>query len=117
MELSLLVPGVTVNAVSTVPLGNSNQGRFQINVDGQQVTQNAAGSGFGQPQFSREAMAQFQVITNRFDATLGRSAQLQINAQTKSGTNTIHGSAYGYFRSDSFNAADPIAQRVLPFKN
>lgn len=75
MERFLLVPGVTVNAVSTVPLGNGSQGRFQINVDGQQVTQNAAGTGFGQPQFSREAMAQFQVITNRFDATLGRSAQ------------------------------------------
>lgn len=117
MELSLLVPGVTVNAVSTVPLGNGSQGRFQINVDGQQVTQNAAGTGFGQPQFSREAMAQFQVITNRFDATLGRSSQIQINAQTKSGTNSLHGSAYGYFRSDRFNAADPIAQRVLPFKN
>ena len=117
MELSLLVPGVTVNAVSTVPLGNGSQGRFQINVDGQQVTQNAAGTGFGQPQFSREAMAQFQVITNRFDATLGRSAQIQINAQTKSGTNSIHGSTYGFFRADRFNAADPIAQRVLPFKN
>lgn len=117
MELSLLVPGVTVNAVSTVPLGNGSQGRFQINVDGQQLTQNAAGTGFGQPQFSREAMSQFQVITNRFDATLGRSAQLQINAQTKSGTNSFHGSAYGFFRSDRFNAADPIAQRVLPFSN
>lgn len=117
MELSLLVPGVTVNAVSTVPLGNGNQGRFQINVDGQQVTQNAAGTGFGQPQYSREAMAQFQVITNRFDATLGRSTQLQVNAQTKSGSNSFHGSGYGYFRSDRFNAADPIAQRVLPFSN
>lgn len=117
MELSLLVPGVTVNAVSTVPLGNGSQGRFQINVDGQQVTQNAAGTGFGQPQYSREAMAQFQVITNRFDATLGRSSQIQVNAQTKSGTNAYHGSGYGYFRSDSLNAADPIAQRVLPFQN
>lgn len=117
MELSLLVPGVTVNAVSTVPLGNSSAGRFQINVDGQQVTQNAAGTGFGQPQFSREAMSQFQVITNRFDATLGRSSQIQVNAQTKSGSNALHGSAYGYFRSDAVNAADPIGQRVLPFKN
>lgn len=117
MELSLLVPGVTVNAVSTVPLGNGSQGRFQINVDGQQVTQNAAGTGFGQPQYSREAMAQFQVITNRFDATLGRSAQMQVNAQTKAGTNSFHGSGYGYFRSDRFNAADPVAQTVLPYEN
>lgn len=117
MELALLVPGITQNAVSTTPLGSVSQGKFQINVDGQQVTQNAAGAGFGQPQYSREAMAQFQVITNRFDATLGRSSQIQVNAQTKSGTNSLHGSAYGYFRSDSLNAADPIAQRVLPFSN
>ncbi len=117
MELSLLVPGVTVNAVGNTPLGTVSGGRFQINVDGQQMTQNSAGTGFGQPQFSREAMAQFQVITNRFDATLGRSSQIQVNAQTKSGTNQLHGSAYGYFRNDRLNAADPIAQRVLPFSN
>lgn len=117
MELSLLVPGVTVNAIGQTPLGAVSGGRFQINVDGQQVTQNSAGAGFGQPQYSREAMAQFQVITNRFDATLGRSAQIQVNAQTKSGSNELHGSAYGYFRSDRFNAADRLAQRVLPFSN
>ncbi|BDC51387.1 membrane protein [Bryobacterales bacterium F-183] len=117
MELSLLVPGVTVNAIGNTPLGTVSGGRFQINVDGQQVTQNSAGTGFGQPQYSREAMEQFQVITNRFDATLGRSSQIQVNAQTRSGTNQYHGSAYGYFRSDKFNAADPLAQRVLPFSN
>ncbi|MBI2685699.1 MAG: TonB-dependent receptor [Acidobacteria bacterium] len=117
MELSLLVPGVTVNAIGNTPLGSVSGGRFQINVDGQQVTQNSAGTGFGQPQYSREAMEQFQVITNRFDATLGRSSQIQVNAQTRSGTNLFHGSAYGYFRTDAVNAADPIAQRVLPFSN
>ena len=117
MELSLLVPGVTVNAVGNTPLGTVSGGRFQINVDGQQMTQNAAGTGFGQPQFSREAMSQFQVITNRFDATLGRSSQIQVNAQTRSGTNDWHGSGYGFFRTDKVNAADPIAQRVLPFSN
>lgn len=117
MELSLLVPGVTVNSIGNTPLGTVSSGRFQINVDGQQVTQNSAGTGFGQPQYSREAMEQFQVITNRFDATLGRSSQIQVNAQTKSGTNSLHGSAYGYFRTDAVNAADPIAQRVLPFSD
>ena len=117
MELSLLSPGVARNDVSFTPMGGDNTGKFQINVDGQQVTQNTADQSFGQPQYSRDAMDQFQVITNRFDATLGRSAQIQINAQTKAGTNAFHGSAYGYFRSDSFNAADPIAQKVLPFSD
>ncbi|HEY1497859.1 MAG TPA: TonB-dependent receptor [Candidatus Solibacter sp.] len=117
MELSLLSPGVARNDVSFTPLGGDNSGKFQINVDGQQVTQNTADQSFGQPQYSRDAMDQFQVITNRFDATLGRSAQMQLNAQTKAGSNNFHGTAYGYFRSDSFNAADPIAQKVLPFSD
>src|SRR5690606_32350832 len=116
MELSLLVPGVTTNAVGATPLDSDN-GRFQINMDGQQVTQNSAGSGFGQAQYSREAISEFQIITNRFDATLGRSLQIQINAQSKSGSNEYHGSAYGYFRDDSMNASDKIAGRVLPFQN
>ena len=115
MELALLVPGITKNAVGFTPLGTTDSGKFQINVDGQQVTQNTAGSGFGQPQYSRDALDQYQIITNRFDATMGRSSGIQINAQTKSGTNQFHGSLYGYFRNDAFNAADPIAQRVLPF--
>ena len=50
MELALLVPGITKNAVGFTPLGTTDSGKFQINVDGQQVTQNTAGSGFGQPQ-------------------------------------------------------------------
>lgn len=117
MELSLLVPGVTKNSVDFTPLGTTSGGKFQINVDGQQVTQNTAGDSFGQPQYSRDAMDQFQIITNRFDATLGRSSQIQVNAQTKSGTNDFHGTAYGYFRNDALNAADPIAQKVLPFSD
>ena len=77
MELTLLSPGVARNDVGFSPLGGDNSGKFQINVDGQQVTQNTADQSFGQPQYSRDAMDQFQIITNRFDATLGRSAQIQ----------------------------------------
>jgi hypothetical protein len=117
MELSLLVPGITRNALNPTPVNGGDGGKFQLNVDGQQVTQNTAGSSFGQPGYSRDGVAEFQVVTNRFDATLGRSSRLQINAQTKSGTNQLHGTAYGYFRNDAFNAADPIAQRVLPYSD
>jgi len=70
MELALLVPGITKNTVGFTPLGTTDSGKFQINVDGQQVTQNTAGSGFGQPQYSRDALDQYQIITNRFDATM-----------------------------------------------
>ncbi|HTD97570.1 MAG TPA: TonB-dependent receptor [Edaphobacter sp.] len=113
MELATLVPGVRVNAITNdTPLGGNNAGKFQINLDGLQVTQDTADASFGQPRFSPDAISQFQIITNRFDATLGRSSGVYVNVQSKAGTDTIHGSAFGYFRNDAFNAADPIARAV-----
>jgi hypothetical protein len=117
LQLATLVPGITSNDVTNSPLGATDSGKLQINIDGQQVTQNSAGDTFGEPQYSQDAIDQFQIITNRFDATLGRSARIQVNAQTKSGSNNFHGTLYGYFRNDAFNASDSVAHRVLPFSD
>jgi len=118
MELATLVPGVRVNAITNdTPLGGENSGKFQINLDGLQVTQNTADASFGQPRFSPDAIGQFQIITNRFDATVGRSAGVEVNVQSKAGTNQIHGSVFGYFRNDFANAADPIAKVVTPLSD
>jgi hypothetical protein len=116
MELSKLVKGITANDVSNTP-GVSRDDDFQLNLDGQQITQKVAGSGFGQPKFSREAIAEFQIVTNMFDITQGRSAGIQVQAISRSGTNQMAGSFYGFFRSDKFNAPDPVANRVLPYQN
>src|SRR5205814_4155460 len=96
-----------------LPRGN---GTYQLNVDGQQVT-NTGTISFGQPHFSRDAIAEFEFISNRFDASQGRSSGIQVNAVTKSGTNNANGTFSGYFRSDKFNAADPIAHSVLPYSD
>jgi hypothetical protein len=117
LQLAMMVPGITSNDVTNSPLGTTDGGKLQINVDGQQVTQNSAGDGFGEPQYSQDAIDQFQIITNRFDATLGRSSRIQVNVQTKSGTNQFHGTLYGYFRNSDFNASDPVAHKVLPFSD
>src|SRR3954465_2931587 len=90
---------------------------WQLNLDGQQITQKVAGSGFGQPKFSRESIAEFQIVTNMFDITQGRSAGIEIQAISKSGRNTTSGSTFGYFRRDSLNSADLVANKVLPYSN
>jgi hypothetical protein len=113
MNLTLLAPGSRQNASAEVPL--DRQGYFQMVVDGQQITQLICCSG-RQPRYSREAIAEFELITNRFDASVGRSAGMVVNAITKSGTNMYSGSLAGYFRHDKFMAADPVADRVLPFQ-
>ena len=46
-ELSLMVKGVTANNITNTP--GASDGQFQLNLDGQQITQRVAGSGFGQP--------------------------------------------------------------------
>src|SRR5205807_3288591 len=117
MELSKMVKGITANDVNNNRPGVDTDDMFQLNLDGQQVTQKTAGSGFGQPKFSRESIAEFQIVTTMFDITQGRSAGIEIQAISKSGTNTNSGSFYGYFRSDQFNAEDPVAHVVLPYSN
>jgi hypothetical protein len=116
LDLTMLAPGNRANAVTEAPLPRDN-GAFQLNVDGQQVTSIISASSFGQPRYSREAIAEFQFVSNRFDATQGRSMGVQVNAVTKSGTNQYSGSMFGYFRDDRFNAKDFIVDRVLPYSN
>ena len=52
-----------------------------------------------------------------FDITQGRSTGMQVQAISRSGTNDLRAVTYGFFRSDRFNAADPVANKVLPFQN
>ena len=123
VQLSAMVPGIKANSFGNTPVasgqstnaGDAETGKFQITMDGLQVSQDSVGSSFGQPHFSQDAISQFQIITNRFDATSGRSAGIYVNVQTKSGTNSMHGGGFGYFRNSYFNAADPIAKSVLTF--
>ena len=116
--LLLLAPGSRTTSDNPNRINSRNTDRireFQANVDGQQF-QNTMGGG-GQPTFSQEMIAEFQFISNRFDATQGRSSGLQVNLVTKSGTNRFTGSFRSNFRDDRFNAADPVLNRVTPFEN
>lgn len=116
LDLTMLAPGSRVNAVGEAPIG-THAGQFQLNLDGQQVSNMMACARWGQPKFSRDAIGEFEFVSSRFDATQGRSIGVQVNAVTKAGTNNYTGTLSGYFRDDKFNAADPIVKRVLPYSN
>src|SRR6185436_12839583 len=122
MSLALLAPGNRTNAQGALPVQDRGDVReFQLNVDGLQVTANL-GTG-NQARYSQDAIAEFQFISNRFDATQGRSSGVQVNAVTKSGSNTLSGSLNANFRSSDWNAADHVIKdangkpRVLPYSN
>jgi hypothetical protein len=117
-ELSLLVKGVTANDVGNNSAGAARSDLFQLNLDGQQITQAISiASAFGEPHMSRDAIAEYQLVTNMYDISQGRSEGEQVNAISRGGTNDIHGTFYGNFRRDQFNASDFVAHKVLPYQD
>ena len=116
IQLSTLIPGIKANAFGNSPVsgpggssqGDAETGKFQITLDGLEASQDSVGSSFGQPKFSQDAISQFQIITNRFDATSGRSAGIYVNVQSKTGTDQMHGGAFLYERNSAFFASDPV---------
>jgi len=116
-DLSLLVKGVTANDTSNNSFGAYRDDLFQVNLDGQQITQQiSTAGGFQEPFFSRDAVAEFQIVTNQYDISQGRSEGEQVNVITRSGTNQLHATAYGNFRNNDLNAADFVAHKVLPYE-
>ena len=118
MSLVLLAPGNRTNTQGAVPVQDRHAGdvrEFELNIDGQQVT-SEFGTG-NQPRYSKDSIAEFQFISNRFDATQGRSSGVQVNAVTKSGTNTPAGTFVGNFRDSKWNKPDPVLHRVLPYSD
>jgi hypothetical protein len=51
-----------------------------------------------------DAVQEFQVVTNGFAPEFGLSTGGLLNVVTKSGTNQLHGSAFGYLENSYFGA-------------
>ncbi|MDB5280569.1 MAG: TonB-dependent receptor [Ferruginibacter sp.] len=61
----------------------------------------AAGAGTRTNPYSIDVIQEVQVQLSPFDVKLGNFTGGSVNAVTKSGTNTIHGSVYGYGRNQA----------------
>jgi hypothetical protein len=116
LDLSLLAPGNRSNGLDPNTPTARQRFDFQLNIDGQQVTNNGR-AGAANPRVSAEAVGEFQFVASRWDASQGRSNGVLVNAVTKSGSNTSTGAFTASFRSDKFNAEDFVQKRVLPYKN
>ena len=60
--------------------------------------------------FSLEAVREFAVITNQFNAEYGMASGAIISVITRSGTNDLQGRVFGFHRDDSFDAQDPFSK-------
>ena len=55
-------------------------------------------------QISEDAVEEYRVSSALYDAEYGTQAGGQVNIVTKSGTNSFHGTAFGYIRNSIFDA-------------
>ena len=112
-QLATLAPGIayTGNPLFTGPTSNGNLAAFrsngatganQITLDGSPNYAFDGGVGFSPPS---DAVQEFKVQTNTFDAQQGYSAGATVNVAVKSGTNNLHGSAW-YFNRDRSRTAN-----------
>jgi hypothetical protein len=116
-----LAPGVQIQSStasfaceSLIVSGGSNRsGNFAV--DGGGNNDDYLGSSCGsQVRTALEAVQEFQVLTNQYDAEFGRTAGAVINAITKQGTNAFHGALFGSYTNDRVTARDFfVAQRNL----
>jgi hypothetical protein len=64
---------------------------------------------------SQDAVQEFQINRSNYAADLGSATGGSINIVTKSGTNNVHGTVYGFFRNDAMDARNPFAfSQALP---
>ena len=129
-DLTLLVPGA-VSAIannSGALQGDTKQipGAEAIAVNGarpDQIGYNLDGannedlmSNTNDPFPFPDALQEFSVQTNSFDAQYGNNAGAVVNVVTKSGTNQFHGDLFEFVRNGAFNARNYFADRVDPLK-
>src|SRR6267142_240123 len=99
----------TKQNVGTVSFGGSSGGNVTPTVDGADNRDNH----YSGPlmSFTTESLETFQLASNQFSAADGRSSGAAISLVTKSGTNQIHGTVFGYDRDRKLTSKDYFTQQ------
>jgi len=113
VDFALLTPGVATGRTSIqstftepditrISFGGMRDLSNAVTVDGADYIDEGTGSQRATP--SQEAVNEFRVVNNSFGAEYGRALGGIVNVVTKSGTNDLHGSIYGYFSNKAANS-------------
>ena len=112
-DFALLTPGVATGRtslqstitefeVTRVSFAGMRDLSNEVTVDGADNVNTATGSQRATP--PQDSVQEFRVVNNSFGAEYGRALGGIVNIVTKSGTNTLHGSAYDYLQNDGADA-------------
>jgi outer membrane receptor protein involved in Fe transport len=62
-----------------------------------------------------DAVDEFRILTNNYDAQYGRTSGGIVNQITKSGTNSYHGDLFEFVRNQALNATDALLAVKAPY--
>src|SRR5688500_15271174 len=110
-NLASLAPGTSLSVnldptkpgQLTVALNGGSGRNVNYVIDGGDNTDDTIGGAL--QNFNLEAVQEFTIQTMQYKAEYGRSTGGVLTVVTKTGTNELGGSVYGFFRDDSFNEA------------
>ncbi len=110
-----LQPGVQAqlgNGNGSLFFGSQDAGAVSVNGGRTRANNFSVNGGDANDQFvnlptvqpTPDSVEEFRVITNTFDAEYGRNSGSVVNVITKSGSNSLHGNLYEYFRNTVLDA-------------
>ena len=116
-QLLQLQPGVQSQLGADLFYGSDNPGVVSVNGGRGRSNNYMVNGGDGNDIFvnapaiqpSPDAIEEFRVLTNTFDAEYGRNSGSVVNVVTKSGTNKVHGDFYEFLRNDDTEHARAIS--------
>lgn len=123
-ELLQLQPGVQSQLGADLFFGSDNPGVVSVNGGRGRSNNYMVNGGDGNDLFvngpaiqpSPDAISEFKVLTNTFDAEYGRNSGSVVNVVTKSGTNEVHGDFYEFIRNDVLNTKGFFDPTVPDYK-
>jgi outer membrane receptor protein involved in Fe transport len=126
-RLALLAPGVSMPS-GQLDVHPENAGEdFNVNVNGASPNNNShlldgventeGIQGYSMLVTSQDSVSEVKLTTSNYDAEYGRVGGGVWQITTKSGTNKLHGSAFEYYRTSGFNAANPFTEPDGPAGN
>ena len=143
-DLISMTPGVVTQSPQATYATTGNRGDFSINgqrtednyytvdgVSGNVTAGSSAGNGYAgsgtvaatsalgttQSLLSVDALQEFRVESSSYSAEYGRSPGGQLSFATRSGTNTLHGSVFDYFRNGALDANNWFNDHLGQLKN
>jgi hypothetical protein len=100
-------PGYNMRTGVNISVAGGTSYSVQYNLDGASHLDTYDGTGMPLP--FPDALLEFRLVTSTQDASGGGHSGASVNAVTRSGTNSIHGDAFEFFRNSDLNGRDFFA--------